>query len=96
MVENYKNWSIVLKTTMAKTIEQQAEEYAEKHCYIEPKLAYMAGCVQGATNQLKRDIENACKAYCSMCQYNLQDSELCKKSKCRGIETIKKALEDKQ
>lgn len=34
-----------------KTIEEKAIKYAEEHCYIEPKLAFTDGYIQGATEQ---------------------------------------------
>ena len=29
------------------TLEEKAEKYAEKHCYIEPKMAFLAGYSEG-------------------------------------------------
>lgn len=38
------------------TLEEKAEKYAEKHCYAEPKRAFLAGYVAGCVdfNKIER------------------------------------------
>jgi len=48
------------------------------------------GYIQGATDQLKIDIDKACKAYCNVC-YNRQTG--CEKL-CNDLKVFRKAMEE--